>query len=129
MVQKNARRSENRKVTGLRAPDSVFCSEPVDDQPDIDPFFAPDPGWVEREKKKARKLKNTPWWNKKRSSGVCHYCRKNFKPAELTMDHVIPLSRGGQSVRENLVACCKDCNSKKKSMLPVEWTEYLNSLK
>ena len=45
------------------------------------------------------------------------------------MDHVIPLARGGRSVKENLVACCKDCNNKKKYFIPAEWADYLKSLK
>ncbi len=36
------------------------------------------------------------------------------------MDHVIPLSQGGRSVKGNLVPCCKECNSKKKADLPPE---------
>ena len=42
------------------------------------------------------------------------------------MDHLIPLARGGRSTKDNLVPSCKDCNNKKKSMLPVEWEEYIN---
>jgi 5-methylcytosine-specific restriction protein A len=44
------------------------------------------------------------------------------------MDHVVPLTRGGCSEKNNLVACCKECNTKKKSMLPQEWQEYMDSL-
>jgi len=44
------------------------------------------------------------------------------------MDHVIPLARGGRSVKENLVASCKDCNNKKKYLIPAEWADYLKSL-
>jgi 5-methylcytosine-specific restriction endonuclease McrA len=44
------------------------------------------------------------------------------------MDHIIPLSRGGRSTKDNLVPCCKDCNNRKKGSLPVEWEEYLQTL-
>ncbi len=44
----------------------------------------------------------------------------------LTMDHLVPLGRGGTSVRGNVVPACKDCNKRKKAMLPVEWQEYLD---
>ncbi|MBL8019120.1 MAG: HNH endonuclease [Leptospirales bacterium] len=84
---------------------------------------------VAREKEKARKLRDSPWWRRKKESGVCHYCRKKFRPADLTMDHVIPLARGGRSVKENLVACCKDCNNKKRYLIPAEWQSYIESLK
>jgi hypothetical protein len=49
-------------------------------------------------------------------------------PAELTMDHIVPVVRGGRSTKGNVVPCCKECNSRKKYLLPVEWQEYLNGL-
>jgi 5-methylcytosine-specific restriction endonuclease McrA len=45
--------------------------------------------------------------------------------SDLTMDHLVPLSRGGRSTKENLVPSCKTCNNLKKTMLPLEWEEYL----
>jgi 5-methylcytosine-specific restriction enzyme A len=84
---------------------------------------------LNREKNRARELRNTAWWRKKKSSGVCHYCARRFTPAELTMDHLIPLSRGGRSERHNIVPACKECNNKKKHMLASEWQEYLDLIK
>ncbi len=84
---------------------------------------------IKREKQKARQLRHSSWWKKKIASGICHYCGKKYKPSELTMDHVIPLSRGGNSDKINIVACCKECNTKKKALLPVEWEEYLQTIK
>lgn len=81
-----------------------------------------------KEKEKARKLRNSQWWKRKRSNGICHYCGKKFPPRELTMDHVIPIARGGKSVKINLVPCCKDCNTKKRQLLPLEWNEYMDSI-
>jgi 5-methylcytosine-specific restriction endonuclease McrA len=46
----------------------------------------------------------------------------------LTADHVVPLIRGGRSVRGNLVPACKDCNSKKQSLLVWEWDAYLSQI-
>ena len=83
---------------------------------------------LKKEKEKARRLRQSAWWKKKRSAGICHYCRNQFKPSDLTMDHVIPLSRGGTSRKENLVPCCRECNSKKNYLLPVEWQDYLNAV-
>jgi 5-methylcytosine-specific restriction endonuclease McrA len=83
---------------------------------------------IKREKARARVLRDSSWWKRKRSRGVCHYCGKGFKPSDLTMDHLIPIVRGGRSVKENLVPACKDCNSRKKHMLPMEWQEYLDKL-
>ncbi|MFH0976591.1 MAG: HNH endonuclease [Spirochaetota bacterium] len=90
-------------------------------------FFQDDSG-ISREKVKARKLRDTSWWRKKCASGVCSYCGQKIPQGELTMDHVIPLSRGGTSERVNIVPACKDCNNKKKYLLPVEWEDYLQSL-
>ncbi len=95
-----------------------------------DPFFyTADEQHIKREKNKARELRASQWWKRKRSSGICYYCGQTFKPAELTMDHLVPVVRGGKSVQGNLVPACKDCNSKKKYLLPAEWEEYTESLK
>jgi 5-methylcytosine-specific restriction enzyme A len=94
-----------------------------------DIFTTVDDEHIRREKAKARELRNSSWWKRKRSTGVCYYCGNKFKPAELTMDHLIPVARGGRSVSGNLVPACKECNSKKKYLLPMEWEEYLGSLK
>jgi len=84
---------------------------------------------IRRQKEKARKLRESQWWKRKRSRGVCHYCGRTFRPQELTMDHIVPLIRGGQSTRGNVVPACKDCNNKKKHMLPIEWEEYLERIR
>lgn len=95
-----------------------------------EPFAFPiDAGLLTREKEKARELRESQWWKRKRGVGQCHYCRRKFPPRELTMDHLVPLSRGGKSVKSNLVPACKDCNNRKKNLLPTEWTEYLQSLR
>lgn len=53
-----------------------------------------------------------------RDRNTCQYCGIVLAAGELTLDHVIPRSRGGQSTWENLVACCHACNRKKgNSML------------
>ncbi|MFC1837240.1 HNH endonuclease [Thermodesulfobacteriota bacterium] len=92
-------------------------------------FDGVDEADLRREKEKARKLRKTRWWQQKLSAGTCHYCGKPCKPKNLTMDHIVPLARGGKSNKENLVACCKDCNTKKKTLLPMEWEEYMESFK
>jgi 5-methylcytosine-specific restriction endonuclease McrA len=85
--------------------------------------------FIKREKAKARKLRKTRWWRKKVERGICYYCGRKVPPSELTMDHKIPLSRGGTSDRSNIVPACKECNSKKKYLLPWEWEEYLKKLR
>ena len=91
-------------------------------------FFIPDDKDIKREKDKARSLRKTEWWRKKLEKGVCYYCNQNVGRSELTMDHLVPLSRGGKSKKGNLVPACKECNNKKKYLLPMEWQEYLKTL-
>jgi 5-methylcytosine-specific restriction endonuclease McrA len=55
-----------------------------------------------------------------RDHNTCQYCGKVFTPSELTLDHVLPKSRGGSSNWDNLVACCKRCNNRKGNCLPEE---------
>lgn len=92
-------------------------------------FWAPiDPSALRRERAKARELRASPWWKRRIAEGVCRYCHRRVGPRNLTMDHVVPMGRGGRSTRGNVVPACKDCNSKKQSMVPVEWQAYLHSL-
>src|SRR3990172_7270582 len=51
---------------------------------------------------------------------VCQYCGKPLRSQEVTLDHVVPKSRGGESNWENLAACCPGCNVRKGSKLPEE---------
>ncbi len=83
---------------------------------------------LKREKSKARLLRNSQWWKRRKSSGLCHYCGAKFAPAELTMDHIVPISRGGKSSKGNTVPACKTCNNQKKDLLPIEWEERLEAL-
>ena len=85
-------------------------------------------GQIRREKDKAKRLRQTTWWMRKTQPGICHYCRGQVGRHHLTMDHVVPLSRGGKSTKGNLVPACKACNNKKKYLIPVEWEDYLRSL-
>jgi 5-methylcytosine-specific restriction endonuclease McrA len=79
-----------------------------------------DPAHVAREKAKAKELRASSWWKSQLAAGVCHYCKGKFPPEELTMDHVVPIVRGGRSAKGNVVPACKDCNNKKKYLTPVD---------
>jgi 5-methylcytosine-specific restriction enzyme A len=83
---------------------------------------------IKKEKEKARELKRSSWWLNRIHAGVCYYCNKEVGRTNLTMDHIVPLSRGGKTRKGNIVPACKDCNNKKKYLLPIEWEEYLQSL-
>jgi len=52
-----------------------------------------------------------------RDRNTCQYCGVVLPASELTLDHVIPRSRGGNSSWENLVACCHSCNHRKGNRL------------
>jgi 5-methylcytosine-specific restriction endonuclease McrA len=83
---------------------------------------------IRRERQKARELRKQGWWKNKVAQGICHYCGQRFLPKELTLDHIVPVGRGGRSTRGNCVPACKECNSRKKHLLPMEWQEYLERL-
>lgn len=55
-----------------------------------------------------------------RDSHTCQYCNLLLPGARLTLDHVVPRSRGGGSSWENLVACCHGCNNRKGDRTPAE---------
>lgn len=84
---------------------------------------------LRRERAKARELRRSQWWRNRIAAGRCHYCGGQVPSGELTLDHVVPLIRGGQSTRGNCVPACKACNSAKQSLLPVEWVAYLDRLR
>jgi len=50
----------------------------------------------------------------------CQYCGKRLPPSLLSLDHVIPRSRGGKSTWSNIVAACNACNTRKGGRLPSE---------
>jgi 5-methylcytosine-specific restriction protein A len=79
-----------------------------------------DPKRLKKEREKARKLKKSRWWHEQIQKGICYYCKNSFAPSELTLDHVVPLARGGETKKGNCVPSCKKCNSDKKLATPVD---------
>ena len=55
-----------------------------------------------------------------RDRNTCQFCGRIFPAADLTLDHVVPRSRGGMTSWENLVACCHGCNNRKGDRTPEE---------
>ncbi len=55
-----------------------------------------------------------------RDGNRCQYCGRQFPRAELNLDHVVPRSRGGTSVWENVVCSCHRCNRLKGGRTPAE---------
>jgi 5-methylcytosine-specific restriction endonuclease McrA len=54
----------------------------------------------------------------RRDDHACQYCSRRGN--DLTLDHVLPRSRGGPTSWENVVACCRGCNAKKRDRTPDE---------
>lgn len=79
-----------------------------------------DDATMRRERAKARELRASPWWKRRCARGVCHHCGKEVGAKALTMDHVVPLVRGGRSNKGNLVPACKACNNAKRHRLAFE---------
>lgn len=84
---------------------------------------------IKKQKQKARDLRKSQWWKRKCADGKCYYCGSETPSKELTMDHIVPIIRGGKSAKNNVVTACKECNNKKKHSLPIEWEEHLERLK
>ena len=55
----------------------------------------------------------------------CQYCGRSFPTSQLSLDHVIPRSRGGQTTWENVVCSCLSCNVKKGGRTPHEARMHL----
>ncbi len=83
-------------------------------------YFAVDPAHIKKERNKARDLRETQWWKQKLGLGICYYCEKKISRELLTMDHIVPVGRGGTSSKGNVVVSCKDCNTQKAHKIPAE---------
>jgi len=83
---------------------------------------------IRKEKTAAQKLRKSQWWKRKCAEGICYFCGEKVHPKELTMEHMIPIIRGGKSTKGNVVPACKTCNNRKKYLLPIEWEEYIKRL-
>lgn len=59
----------------------------------------------------------------RRDEHTCQYCAT--RTFDLTLDHVLPRSRGGPTSWENVVACCKACNARKRDRTPEEARMFL----
>ena len=60
-------------------------------------------------------------------NGKCFYCKKALNRREATLDHVIPVSKGGMDTKENTVMCCKTCNILKsnQSNFKLSWFQKI----
>lgn len=77
---------------------------------------------ISDERVKARALKKTRWWLDQVNTGICYYCEGKFEKEELTMDHKVPVARGGKSTKSNVAIACKNCNFSKQAQTPLDMT-------
>lgn len=91
-------------------------------------MFGADEDHIKRERRKARELRKNQWWKNRIAKGICYYCQETVAPGELTLDHIVPVSRGGKSTKGNCVPCCKECNNRKQQLTPVEWAEFIDRI-
>jgi 5-methylcytosine-specific restriction endonuclease McrA len=60
------------------------------------------------------------WWN----GGSCSECgRHRLSKADLTVDHIVPIRKGGKNSRQNAQVMCGSCNSKKGDTVTI-WDEF-----
>ena len=96
----------------------------------ISPFaYDLDDAQIRIERHKARELRASQWWKRQCAKGRCHWCEQAVPARELTMDHIVPIARGGKSIKGNIVPACKTCNNKKKQLLPMEWEAYVQTIR
>ena len=82
--------------------------------------FFTDQDHIKRERQKARDARKLRWWQVKTAPGICYYCQQNVGIKSLTLDHIIPLARGGRTAPGNCVPACRECNKKKGMDIIVE---------
>ena len=75
---------------------------------------------IKIERDKAKRLRKSPWWVAQIQDGLCHFCQQSVGADHLTMDHLVPLARGGKSTKGNIVPACQACNQKKQLETPAE---------
>src|SRR2546425_12290362 len=93
----------------------------------VNEFYAPvDPGVLRRERARARELRESGWWKRKLSTGICYYCRRRGGTRALTMDHIVPLGRGGRNGRGHGVSARKGCNKPKQTSFPVAGEGFMS---
>lgn len=80
------------------------------DDKKVDPIFIDNSITPKKSKKNLKRFKEKVW---NKSNGFCFYCGTKFSIEEMTIDHIISENKGGKTIIENLVPCCKSCNSSK----------------
>lgn len=77
-------------------------------------------------------FKGTKWLKneiKKRDKYCCYICGRLLNDNEITLDHIVPKSKGGKDTFDNLATCCFYCNNLKADMSLEEFKFYIELLK
>lgn len=64
----------------------------------------------------------------RKSNTKCYYCGCIVEESKRTVDHKIPVSRGGLTKQDNLVMSCKECNTEKDFLTEEEYKEFLDGV-
>lgn len=62
------------------------------------------------------------------SEGRCVYCGRFIPFDEMTIDHIVPLSKGGTNYEKNLQCCCKECNLMKQDLLECDFYKKMKEI-
>jgi len=60
--------------------------------------------------------------------GRCAYCKCKITPANMAVDHIFPVSKGGHNGPSNLQIACNNCNSRKSAKDPIEYARSTGRL-
>ena len=78
--------------------------------------------------KRTRERKRSYKGAKRRLLGIspfCYWCKRKLDSASATLDHMIPLSKGGTNGADNFVLACEDCNKGRQNDMPerTKWSK------
>jgi len=73
---------------------------------------------LKRERSKARELRDSQWWKRRLAKGLCHYCGRATLPKELTMDHIVPVSRAAEAPKATSCLAAKIATALKNNCFP-----------
>lgn len=62
------------------------------------------------------------------SEGRCVYCGRFIPFDEMTIDHIVPLPKGGTNYEKNLQCCCKECNLMKQDLLECDFYKKMKEI-
>ena len=83
---------------------------------------------LKRERALARDLRESQWWKRRLAKGACHDRGRAFPPRELTMDHIVPISREAGPQKATSSPAARSATTP-KTACAMEWENYLKQRK